>query len=134
MRELKFRFYSADAEEYFDVVSIDFEDDSFTIRTSIYKGFMLHKIDGLHQLEQFTGLCDKNGKEVYEGDIVRYVPEVIADSFWRAHPDGRHDSIVEMTLDEDYEFGVDFISLGLNHPISECSIIGTIHDNIAVSN
>ncbi len=66
MREIKFRFYSKDAGQYAQVKSVDLGGDFFTVRC-LGKN---HHIDGIGQLEQFTGLRDKNGKEIYEGDIL----------------------------------------------------------------
>ncbi len=66
MREIKFRAWDRDHKRfvYFDFSDLEsmntmFDNDGLTEYCDFY---------GMYQ--QFTGLYDKNGKEIYEGDIV----------------------------------------------------------------
>ena len=59
-REIKFRIWSVeDNEMIYEVNRID-----------IYKGKIVFYSNC--ELMQFTGVLDKNGKEIYEGDIVEW--------------------------------------------------------------
>jgi len=70
MREIKFRAWNINDKEMFKVEQITFANNCDEFGASILdKHNDFHKIKDI-ELMQFTGLKDKNGKEIYEGDIL----------------------------------------------------------------
>ena len=58
MRTIKFRIFDSEIKKYIDISA---------------SAIMLDELNNLKpnlKIEQFTGLYDKNGKEIYEGDIL----------------------------------------------------------------
>ena len=91
MREIKFRAWWKDAELMADVVALRDGEVTFHVPlmpNSLGQEYEVQSLDeGQYELMQYTGLKDKNGKEIYEGDIIKYAwrgssDEVKIDPYW----------------------------------------------------
>lgn len=111
-REIKFRIWRAPDE--YDKTSWMESWDSL-MNYSMSDIFQLDNPNDI--LEQFTGLKDKNGDDIYENDLVLLDPD---------------DPPYQVIFDEGkFELSNDY--LGLVYDLSEehmdCEIIGNIHEN-----
>ena len=70
-REIKFRAYSSHNQKMYPVSNIEWDIDGRIWVTADDGKNGIELIDDEAHLMQYTGLHDKNGREIYEGDIVR---------------------------------------------------------------
>ena len=99
MRTIKFRIFDSEIKKYIDISA---------------SAIMLDELNNLKpnlKIEQFTGLHDKNGKEIYEGDIV-------TDGV------GKYKIIYDLKL-----AGYQPYCIFRDEPENYCEIIGNIYEN-----
>ena len=122
MREIKFRAWIKEKKAIFEVILIDYVTKKVTYLLERV-GHLLSVRDAKFndiELMQYTGLKDKNNKEIYEGDILfesfreEYYKVVFENGSFKAEFKGDF---------EEYSFDlIDVVAQG-------CEVVGNIYEN-----
>ena len=106
MRTIKFRVWD----------NVDYMSTPFSLQ-DLQQGKIKFTDDCI--VMQFTGLHDKNGKEIYEGDVVKYIDEHIGEiQYW----------IGQICVGYRYKSNNVTFPLKIGNAIS-MEVIGNIHEN-----
>ena len=131
MRQIKFRGKCLHCDKWVYGNLVDFGED----KIPEIHGFDPYREGSLSWREinverptigQFTGLLDKNGKEIYEGDIVMFVHTTgrfVCKNICEVIYDGEFCSAFSVKLNDTWK-----IPFSLEFPAKLVEVIGNIHD------
>ena len=117
MSELKFRAWSNEYDHYCSGLQYDSDFGWEGILESEFE----YQTDPEPLVELYTGLKDKNGKEIYEGDIVEYTTCYYGN-------EKRHRKVIEWEEWDSDDFGEPH-NLGYFDLSEGMEVIGNIHEN-----
>lgn len=149
-REIKFRAWQSQEKIYLDQTHLlndvcrFHKPDKTYVDVNLWRFIMLVPEQNIYILEQYTGIKDKNGRDIYEGNIVKITGEFIGSYFnITTHPKNesqKYTWIAKVIWDNGYaKFLFEYINTSSQRGsfINEdfigvapwCEVIGNIHEN-----
>ena len=122
MRELKVRAWYKPYKQMCQVESLRFDGNEVYIAVLIEESFYDRRLVEADEIviEQFTGLKDRNGTEIYEGDICSFASKT-----------GKHIGVVEWS-DNLASFGLRMVKNNFLYTFSELDTMGVNLDTLEV--
>lgn len=134
MREIKFRAWTKDLDGVYRMSFSDkYEEDEIPTSAHQLMSYFFRNLNPNAELMQSTGIHDKNGKEIYEGDIIRYLNGEITST-----PNGMEGDEFETNgvifwdgewAQWDVTNRIDVTREEVFTEISNCEIIGNIYEH-----
>ena len=122
-REIKFRIWRA-PDEYTKVSWMESWDS--LLNYSMSDIFQLDNPDDV--LEQFTGLKDRNGKDIYEGDILAWHSNIYRKQDWIGLVKYRGAGFVVQESSRSFSTP-DWLETACNKDANIIEVIGNVHEN-----
>jgi len=139
MRDIKFRVWDKETkhmhicgEDVHDTINFEIETNR-AYYYNLQNGCGSLREDSDYVLMQYTGLKDKNGKEIYEGDIVKvklYKGEEEKYFIGKVEYFGSN-FIVDADNNSEYHvYDLDGFGIDYRYNLEDCEVIGNIYDNL----
>ena len=113
-REIKFRVWEQTS------TTMDYDIDLILKNPSIIPSKLFLSVDSMLKIMQFTGLHDKNGKEIYEGDVLKTKYQDKAIMIWHKEFSCFCFETIDEVVKGEYQYSFKNV---------EIEIIGNIYEN-----